>query len=132
LLPRSEGSLIPLTGALVNVSLDVLPRVAWRLFGGIKMGIRSAIQEKVHQARTSGRTEGNGTTARHPVEGPAVPGIRTGVSVAMAGARSEAGEKMIRASLVADEWDGAIAFLSRGLKPGSGTAVTASESAPRR
>jgi hypothetical protein len=77
------------------------------------MGIKSAFLEIVHPARRSGCAEGNGTSVRHPVDGQAVPRIWTGTSGAMGENRSEAGEKIIRASLVADEWDGAIAILSR-------------------
>jgi hypothetical protein len=67
------------------------------------MGIKSAFRDIVRQARRSGSAERDGRVSK----------TWTGASGAIGEDRAEADEKIIRASLVADEWDGALALFSR-------------------
>ena len=67
------------------------------------MGIKSAFLSIVHQARRSRSADRNGRVSKTWTEAPEAIGAD----------RSEADEKIIRASLVADEWDGALALFSR-------------------
>jgi hypothetical protein len=79
------------------------------LLEGNQMGIRSAFRIIVRQAAGAERTDG-GLADRGREEGPAA--ART--AAAFPGFdRSEADEKIIRAGLVVDNWDGAVALLSR-------------------
>ena len=71
--------------------------------GGIKMGIQNAIRGITLLAGRNRRGEGIRTAVSRPGD------RRTGAGTD----RAAADEKIVRASLVADEWDGTIALLSR-------------------
>jgi hypothetical protein len=74
------------------------------------MGIKSAFRTIVRQAARTGRTGDGGLADGGREEGPAA--ART--AAAFPGFdRSEADEKIIRAGHVVDDWDGAVALLSR-------------------
>ena len=80
-----------------------MPRLSVAGSGGIKMGIQSALRAIMLLAGGNGHGEGNRTAVSHPADRPA--GVGTD--------HAEADEKIVRASLVADEWDGTIALLAR-------------------
>jgi hypothetical protein len=77
------------------------------------MGIKSAFREIVQPAGRRRLAVGNRTAVLPPVGGTSGPKIWARASEAMGKDRFEADEKIIRAGLVADEWDGTTALLSR-------------------
>jgi hypothetical protein len=81
--------------------------VSW----GNQMGIKSAFRTVVRCARRIGRTGFEGMADRGRVEGGPVAAPTAAATVGFGS--FEADEKIIRAGLVVDEWDGAVALLSR-------------------
>jgi hypothetical protein len=75
------------------------------------MGAKTAFNEVLRRIRAIG-TAAAGRADGRPVFGPAAPETWTGTPLP---GRDDAGagEKIIRAGLVVDEWDGTVALLSR-------------------
>lgn len=83
-----------LTTLLVNVSLRGPPLSGWAGFVGDTMGIKSVFQDIVQRVHKDGLTDVKGRDRRRRDQ-------------------SAVDEKISRAGLVADEWDGATALLAR-------------------
>lgn len=75
------------------------------------MGITSASRGTLQWVRRSGCADSNDTGASHLMDDG--PKVVAGTFMVTGRDSSEADEKMIRASLVADEWDGSNSWLSR-------------------